>query len=114
MMPKILPLPTSRLHATFDPERIPWQDSREIPLPRNGAGSRNAFQPRAMQALDMALNIRACGYNVYVSGDANLGRSYTLLSYLGRIWSRSTTAMTPTGRVCFPCLPVRARSSSSA
>ena len=31
----------------------------------------------------MALNIRACGYNVYVSGDANLGRSYTLLSYLG-------------------------------
>ena len=31
MMPKILPLPTSRLHATFDPERIPWQDSREIP-----------------------------------------------------------------------------------
>ena len=83
MMPKILPLPTSRLHATFDPERIPWQDSREIPLPRNGAGSRNAFQPRAMQALDMALNIRACGYNVYVSGDANLGRSYTLLSYLG-------------------------------
>ncbi|WP_418503533.1 AAA family ATPase, partial [Desulfovibrio sp.] len=82
-MPKILPLPTSRLHATFDPERIPWQDSREIPLPRNGAGSRNAFQPRAMQALDMALNIRACGYNVYVSGDANLGRSYTLLSYLG-------------------------------
>ena len=36
-----------------------------------------------MQALDMALNIRACGYNVYVSGDANLGRSYTLLSYLG-------------------------------
>lgn len=82
-MPKILPLPTSRLHATFDPGRIPWQDSREIPLPRNGAGSRNAFQPRAMQALDMALNIRACGYNVYVSGDANLGRSYTLLSYLG-------------------------------
>ena len=48
MMPKILPLPTSRLHATFDPGRIPWQDSREIPLPRNGAGSRNAFQPRAM------------------------------------------------------------------
>ena len=93
-MPKILPLPTSRLHATFDPERIPWQDSREIPLPRNGAGSRNAFQPRAMQALDMALNIRACGYNVYVSGAANLGP--------------------PTGRACFPCLPVRAKSSSSA
>lgn len=81
-MPSIAPLPTSRLHATFDPARIPWDDSRAIPLPRNGNGRKNIFQPRAMQALDLALQIRTSGYNVYLSGDPDLGRSYTLLSYL--------------------------------
>ena len=81
-MPSIAPLPTSRLHATFDPDRIPWEDSRAIPLPRSGNGRRNPFQPRAMQALNLALHIRASGYNVYLSGEADLGRSYMLLSYL--------------------------------
>lgn len=81
-MPSIAPLPTSRLHATFDPDRIPWEDSRAIPLPRSGNGCKNPFQPRAMQALNLALHIRASGYNVYLSGEADLGRSYMLLSYL--------------------------------
>ena len=81
-MPPILPLPASRLHATMDPERIPWEDSTAIPQPRNGAGSRNAFQPRVMQALDLALAIPVPGYNIYVAGGSNLGRSYTLLNYL--------------------------------
>ena len=79
-MPTITPLPTSRLHATFDPARVPWEDSRQIPQPRNGR--RNPFQPRAMQALDLALQIKAQGYNVYVSGDPDLGRSHMLLTYL--------------------------------
>ncbi len=81
-MPSIAPLATSRLHATFDPARIPWEDSRAIPLPRNGNGRKNPFQPRAMQALNLALQIRTTGYNVYLSGEADLGRSYMLLSYL--------------------------------
>lgn len=81
-MPSITPLPTTRLHATFDPTRIPWEDSRAIPLPRNGNGRKNPFQPRAMQALDLALQIRTAGYNIYLSGEADLGRSYMLLSYL--------------------------------
>lgn len=79
-MPTVLPLPSSRLHATFDPARIPWNDSRNIPLPR--AGRPNPFQPRAMQALDLALNISAQGYNIYLSGEADLGRSHMLLTYL--------------------------------
>lgn len=79
-MPTITPLPTSRLHATFDPARVPWEDIRQIPQPRNGR--RNPFQPRAMQALDLALQIKAQGYNVYVSGDPDLGRSHMLLTYL--------------------------------
>lgn len=74
-------LPTSRLHATFDPSRIPWADSREIPLPK-GDARHNPFQPRAMQALQLALQISANGYNVYLSGEAGLGRTYMLLSFL--------------------------------
>ena len=75
-------LPASRLHANLDPARIPWEDSRGIPLPRGNAGRGNPFQPRALQALELALRIQAAGYNVYLSGDAGLGRSHMLLSYL--------------------------------
>ena len=79
-MSKISSLPGSRLHALLDPARIPWDDSRGIPVPRNGR--RNPFQPRAMQALDLALQIRARGYHVYLSGETDLGRTHTLLNYL--------------------------------
>ncbi|MGV6996579.1 Lon protease family protein [Desulfovibrio sp. QI0430] len=80
-MPTIAPLPASRLHATLDPVRIPWETSKDIPLPRNGR--QNPFQPRAMQALDLALQIKNQGYNIYLSGEADLGRSHMLLNYLG-------------------------------
>lgn len=76
------PLPTSRLHATMNPNRIPFRTNKDIPLPK-GNGLINPFQPRAMQALDLALQIHSSGYNVYISGEASLGRSYMLLSYLG-------------------------------
>lgn len=81
-MARIAPLAASRLHATFDPERIPWKDSSKVPVGRIGSGRADSFQPRAMQALDLALKIRATGYNVYLSGEADLGRSYMLLNYL--------------------------------
>ena len=81
-MPPVTPLPASRLHAIMDPARIPWEDSSCIPRPRNGAGSRSAFQPRFLQAMDLALAIQTPGYNIYVSGESNLGRTYTLLAYL--------------------------------
>ena len=81
-MPPVSPLPASRLHAIMDPARIPWEDSSRIPRPRNGAGSRSAFQPRFLQAMDLALAIQTPGYNIYVSGESNLGRTYTLLAYL--------------------------------
>ncbi|BAV92129.1 ATP-binding protein [Candidatus Desulfovibrio trichonymphae] len=79
-MPIPVTLPASRLHATFDPGRIPWEDSRAVPLPRNNGV--NSFQPRAMQALNLALQISAAGYNVYLSGEADMGRSHLLLSWL--------------------------------
>lgn len=81
-MPAITPLPSRLLHATFDHNRIPWNDSREIPATRHAKNGRSPFQPRAMQALDLALRIKNAGYHVYLSGEADLGRSYMLLSYL--------------------------------
>lgn len=79
-MSKISPLPESRLHAAMDPARIPWDDSHAIPPLRNGR--KNPFQPRAMQALDLALQIKARGYHIYLSGEADLGRTRMLLDYL--------------------------------
>ncbi|MDR2818941.1 MAG: AAA family ATPase [Desulfovibrio sp.] len=80
-MANITPLPASRLHATFNPDNIPVNDSRDIPLPRTDRGN-NPFQPRAMQALNLALQIDTVGYNVYLSGEPDLGRNYMLLSWL--------------------------------
>ncbi|MBQ7457108.1 MAG: AAA family ATPase [Desulfovibrio sp.] len=77
-MAKVEALKASRLHATYDPARIPWEDSRAIPLPKRDIH----FQPRALKALDLALAITTIGYNVYISGHAGLGRTHTVLSYL--------------------------------
>lgn len=85
----IAPLPVGRLHATFDPARIPWADSSKIPEPGSGNSGRCVFQPRAMQALDLALAVSRPDYHVYLSGEPNLGRQYMLLSYLGPAARRS-------------------------
>ncbi len=72
------PLSASKLRTRLNPTRIPCSDSRMLPktTPRNNA------QPRAMQALEMALHIRDAGYNIYLAGEANLGRTYMLLDVL--------------------------------
>ncbi len=66
------------LSARMDPEKIPYRDSREIP-DKNGYKS---FQPRAVQALTMALRIKGNEYNIYAAGDANLGRTHFVSSFL--------------------------------
>lgn len=81
-MTKVAPLPLDRLHATFDASRIPWRDSGQIPESRQLKAGRGPFQPRVMQALDLALAIRAPDYHVYLCGDQNLGRRSLVLSYL--------------------------------
>ena len=90
-MPTIPPLTTDRLHAQFDPARIPWEDSRAIPLPHADASRRDTFQPRALQALNLALNIKAAGFNVYLSGETGLGRQYMLTSCLGPVARKAKT-----------------------
>lgn len=81
-MARISPLAASALHAICPPERIPWAHSGEIPEPRANRSGRSPFQDRAMQALDLALQISESGYHVYLSGEPDLGRRHMLLSYL--------------------------------
>ncbi|MBQ2477156.1 MAG: AAA family ATPase, partial [Desulfovibrio sp.] len=79
-MATIQPLPSSRLHATYDPALVPADDSDGIrPAPAEG---RTPFQDRAMKALDLAVNIQASGFNVYLAGDSQLGRMHMLRQYL--------------------------------
>lgn len=80
-MPKITPLPSHKLHASLDPARIPW-DSSDAIARQNRNGHKHILQPRAMQALELALHIKAAGYNVYMSGESNLGRTYMLREFL--------------------------------
>lgn len=78
-MNKITSLPGQRLCSSLPPDRVPWETSDAIP--RNGH-RKVAPQPRALKALELALNIHAAGYNVYLSGEANLGRTYMLREFL--------------------------------
>ncbi len=72
------PLPASRLVASLPSERINWKTSDDIPRKQR----QNPPQPRALQALELALHIRASGYNIYLSGESSLGRIYMLRDFL--------------------------------
>ncbi len=78
----------AKLRATLDPVRIPYATSEGIPV----GGSKHAPQQRVLQALELGLHITSSGYNIYVSGEADLGRSYMLREYLA---PRAKKAKTP-------------------
>ncbi len=78
-MYKPIALDASKLCAIFPPERIPWESSAEI----TRSARLKTPQPRAMQALELAMHIDDHAYNVYLSGETNLGRTYTLNDFLG-------------------------------
>ena len=67
-----------KLRATLDPARIPYATSDDVPRSAN----RLPPQPRAIQALQLAINIKDKGYNVYLSGVGNLGRTHMLRDFL--------------------------------
>ena len=90
-MAKVTPLPSYRLHASLDPARITWATSDDVPRQQRN-NLKSILQPRAMQALELALHIKADGYNVYVSGEPHLGRTYMLREFLS---PRARKAPTP-------------------
>jgi len=80
-------LPTQQLHAYWDSKRIPWESSDDIP--KNT--SKKPAQPRALGALSLALKIRNNGYNVYLAGDSDLGRTYMLSGFLTPLSKKAET-----------------------
>lgn len=70
--------PPEKLKNRQDPEALPWADSRGIPRKNGQAG----FQPRAMQALSMALSIPGLEYNVFLAGEPGLGRTHFVRHFL--------------------------------
>ena len=82
-------LAPERLRAVLDPARVPYATSADIP-------DRNVypnFQPRAIQALTLALRIKGNEHNVYVSGEPNMGRTYFVRSFLQPAAARGATPM---------------------
>ena len=84
----INPLPSSRLHATYDPALIPVDSSSEL---KGQVLQRVPYQDRAMKALDLALNIKVSGFNVYLAGSSNLGRSFIVRNYLAPLAKKAPT-----------------------
>jgi len=74
----ISPLSVDKLCPFLPEERIPWESSDSIPRRSRLAPP----QPRALKALESALSIRVTGYNIYLSGQENLGRTYIIREYL--------------------------------
>lgn len=54
-------------------------------------GLKQHTQPRALQALELALHITAGDYHIYLSGENNLGRSYMLRDFLEPRARKSST-----------------------
>lgn len=79
-------LAPGKLRAVLDPERIPYADSEAI---KTGNGYAR-FQPRAIQALDLALRIPGNEYNIYLAGEAHMGRTYFVTDYLGPAAAKAT------------------------
>nr|WP_287412142.1 ATP-binding protein [Pseudodesulfovibrio sp.] len=84
--PALKGLPGSKLRATLDPTKIPYETSADIP-------DRNVYpklQPRAIQALSLALEIKGNEHNLYVSGEPNMGRTYFVKSFLKPTAAKAT------------------------
>ncbi len=71
-----------KLRVATESSRIVWEDSTTIPAPSSRSGMKHMLQPRAIQALELALRIEQNGYNVYLSGGSHLGRSYLVHEFL--------------------------------
>ncbi len=72
------PLRPSQLSAALPAARIPYATSADIP----NNGNRHSPQQRVLQALELGLHITTGGYNIFLAGEPDLGRSHLLREYL--------------------------------
>ncbi len=78
MNKKIKALTVDKLFTSYDPKKIPWESS----LSMQDSSRKLLSQPRALGALTLAINIKNNGYNIYLSGENDLGRAYMLSNFL--------------------------------
>lgn len=82
-------LPSWRLSTHMAPEKIAHDTSsafiEQADTSRKGKKKHKTApppQPRALQALELGMRIKDLGYNIFLAGEANLGRTYLLKGYL--------------------------------
>lgn len=79
-MSKIKSLPGQRLCSSLPPDRVPWETSDAIP--RNGHRKVAPQPPAPSRRWSWRCTIHTAGYNIYLSGESNLGRTYMLREFL--------------------------------
>ena len=87
-MRKLPFLPPEKLRAVCPPQAIPYADSGQIPA---GEVSMAALQPRALSALNLGLALTGREYNIYLAGEAYLGRTYFLKNFLEPLAAKAAT-----------------------
>ncbi len=80
-------VPPERLRWTCDPSRFPFGDTSEL----EGGPIEIIGQPRAMEALELGLEVRAEGYNIFVAGDVGTGRSTAVRRVLAKLGNDEPT-----------------------
>ncbi len=97
-MPKKKSLPAWRLSTSMPADKIAFDTSsafiEQTASSRKGKRKTKAEttppQPRALQALELGMRIKDLGYNIYLAGEANLGRTYLLKGFLSP-WADTRT-----------------------
>jgi lon-related putative ATP-dependent protease len=87
-----LALQPKQLRRTVDPSALPFESTAEVEPLVGTIG-----QPRALDAIDYALDVETRGFNLFVSGVPGSGRLTTVLDY---VRSRARTRQAPDDWVC--------------
>lgn len=82
---KRLRLTPPKLRTAMEPTKIAYDNSSEF-IKRSARAKVAPPQPRVLQALEHAMRITDRGYNVYLCGEANMGRTYLLQQFMAP-WS---------------------------
>ncbi len=76
-------VPPEKLNAKCDPESLGFETTLEV-VPLEGM----IGQERALSALELALNMKEPGFNLFASGPAGTGRSTALASHIEQVAGR--------------------------
>jgi lon-related putative ATP-dependent protease len=79
-------LSPAELCMTFDPQKLPFETTAELPSEEGVIG-----QERAVRAMDFGLHMGGQGYNIYVSGVPGTGKSTIIKSMIKRVAEKQPT-----------------------